>query len=464
MVRSVSSIAVSKSVFFLVSLSAAGLSFGQGQAVQPAGPASAAASAATPRPGPRPVDRIVAVVNDEVVTANELRARSRIAEVQLRRQKIQPPAADVLERQVFERLIVDRAQLQLARETGVRVDDATVNATLGRIAESNGLSVQTLRQRLEADGVSFAQFRDDIRQDIILNRLREREVDSRVQISDSELENFIAAQSGVAADSEEINVAQILLRVPENSASDRIDAARARADDLMTQLKNGADFARVAASFSNAPEALQGGELGWRNTDRLPTLFVDAMKGLKPGDVTPVFRSPNGFHILKVLGRRSGVDSKLAAGPVQQTHARHILLRVSDLTPEPEVKRRLDEMKQRVEAGQIEFGTLARLHSLDPSGSRGGDLGWLYPGDTVPEFEKSMSTLKVNEISPPVQSPFGWHLIQVLERRVEQASSERGRLQARQALRDRKADEAYQDWMRQLRDKTYVEYRLDDRS
>jgi peptidyl-prolyl cis-trans isomerase SurA len=470
MIKSLNPIAVSKLVLLFASLTAASASFGQGQAVQPAGPASAAAAAATPRapsekPGaPRAIDRIVAVVNDEVVTANELRTRARMAEVQLRRQKIQPPAADVLERQVLERMIVDRAQLQLARETGVRVDDATVNATLGRIAESNGLSVQVLRQRLEADGISFTQFRDDIRQDIILNRLREREVDSRVQISDSELENFIAAQAGVTADSEEINVAQILLRVPENSPSDRIEATRNRADELLAQLKSGVDFARIAASFSNASEALQGGELGWRNADRLPTLFIDAVKGLKPGDITSVIRSPNGFHILKVLGRRSGVDSKLALGPVQQTHARHILLRVSDLTPEPEVKRRLDEMKQRVDAGQIEFGTLARLHSLDPSGSRGGDLGWLYPGDTVPEFEKSMNALKINEVSAPVQSPFGWHLIQVLERRTEQASSERARLQARQALRDRKADEAYQDWMRQLRDKTYVEYRLDDRS
>jgi len=440
----------------IASLFAAHASFAQ--APQPG------AVPAAPRPAQRPVDRIVAVVNDEVVTANELRARARIAETQLRRQKIQPPAADVLERQVLERMIVDRAQLQLARETGVRVDDATVNAALGRVAESNGLTVQALRQRLESDGVSFAQFRDDIRQDIILNRLREREVDSRVQISDSELENFIAAQSGVAADAEEVNVAQILLRVPDNSPTDRIDATRSRADELAAQLKSGADFARVAASFSNAPEALQGGELGWRNADRLPSLFLDAIKGLKIGDVSPVVRSPNGFHILKVLGRRSGVDSKLSMGPVQQTHARHILLRVSDLTPEPEVRRRLDEMKQRIEANQIEFGTLARLHSLDPSGSRGGDLGWLYPGDTVPEFEKAMDALKINQVSAPVQSPFGWHLIQVLERRTEQASSERGRLQARQALRDRKADEAYQDWMRQLRDKTYVEYRLDERS
>ena len=464
MIRTVRSVRISTFAVGFASLLAGSASFAQGQAVQPAGPSSAAAQAATPRPAPRAIDRIVAIVNDEVVTANELRARARVAEVQLRRQKIQPPSSDVLERQVLERMIVDRAQLQLARETGVRVDDATVNAALGRIAESNGLTLQALRQRLDADGVSFTQFRDDIRQDIILNRLREREVDSRIQISDSELENFIAAQSGVSADSEEINIAQILLRVPENSPSDRVDSTRARAEELIVQLKGGADFARVAASFSNAPEALQGGELGWRNTDRLPTLFIEAIKGLKPGDVTPVIRSPNGFHILKVLGRRSGVDSKLASGPVQQTHARHILLRVSELTPEPEVKRRLDEMKQRVEAGQIEFGTLARLHSLDPSGSRGGDLGWLYPGDTVPEFEKSMNALKPNEISPPVQSPFGWHLIQVLERRTEQASSDRARLQARQALRDRKADEAYQDWMRQLRDKTYVEYRLDDRS
>ncbi len=229
-------------------------------------------------------------------------------------------------------------------------------------------------------------------------------------------------------------------------------------------MKSGAEFARVAASYSNAPEALQGGELGWRNADRLPTLFIEATKALKVDEISPVIRSPNGFHILKVLGRRSAVDSKLATGPVQQTRARHILLRVSDLTPEPEVRRRLEEMKLRVEAGQIEFGTLARLHSLDPSGSRGGDLGWLYPGDTVPEFEKSMTALKINEVSAPVQSPFGWHLIQVLERRSEQASADRARLQARQALRDRKADEAYQDWMRQLRDKTYVEYRLDDRS
>jgi peptidyl-prolyl cis-trans isomerase SurA len=432
-------------------------------------PAAAPSPPATPRTSPaartsKPVDRIIAVVNDEVITANELRVRIQAAEAQLQRQKIQPPPPEVLERQVLERMIVDRAQLQLARESGVRVDDATVNAAMGRIAEANNMSVQAMRQRFEADGVSFAQFREDVRQDILLNRLREREVDGRLQISESELDNFIAAQAGVTADAEEINLAQILLRVPENANTQRIDETRQRADELVAQLRGGADFARLAASFSNATEALQGGELGWRNVDRLPTLFVEAVKGVKVGDIAPVVRSPNGFHILKVLGRRSAVEGRLAGGPVQQTRVRHILLRVSDVTPEPEVKRRLEEFKARVETGQVEFGTLARLHSLDPSGSRGGDLGWVYPGDTVPEFERAMNALKIGEISVPVQSPFGWHLIQVNERRTEAASTERARQQARQALRDRKSDEAYQDWLRQLRDRTYVEYRIEERS
>ena len=452
----------------LVGLS--GLALAQSPRVPPPQPAGNATPRPAPAPEPpsgprtsRPLDRIVAVVNDEVITASELRTRSTLSEAQLRRQKIQPPPREVLERQVLERMIVDRAQLQLARETGVRVDDGTVNAAIGRVAESNGLTVPALRQRLEADGISFNQFREDIRQDIILNRLREREVDNRVQLSESDLDNFIAEQAGVAADAQEVNLAQILLRVQENSDSGRIEETRKRADDLLAQLKGGADFARLAASFSNAAEALQGGDLGWRNVDRLPSLFIEAIRNVKTGDVSEIIRSPNGFHILKVLGRRSAIDAKLASGPVQQTHARHILLRVSDLTPEPEVVRRLEEFKGRIDAGQVEFGTLARLHSLDPTGSRGGDLGWLYPGDTVPEFEKAMSALKLNEISPPVRSPFGWHLIQVLERRTEQGTGDRARMQARLALRERKADEAYQEWLRQLRDKTYVELRLDKR-
>ncbi len=438
---------------------------------EPGAPASAP-PAATSAPAPatqprssRPVDRIVAVVNDEVITANELQARTRAAQLQLQRQKIQAPPPEILERQVLERMIIDRAQLQMARESGVRVDDATVNAAMSRIAEANNMTIPALRQRLEAEGISFNQFREDVRQDILLNRLREREVDGRLQISENELDNFIADQAGVTADGEEINLAQILLRVPENANAQRLDETRQRADEILSQLKGGADFSRLAATYSNAPEALQGGALGWRAVDRLPTLFLEAIKGVKVGEIAPIVRSPNGFHILKVLGRRSAVEGKLAgtAAPVQQSHVRHILLRVTDVTPEADVKRRLEEFKLRIDAGQVEFGTLARLHSVDPSGSRGGDLGWVYPGDTVPEFERAMNALKLNEISDPVQSPFGWHLIQVTERKTEAVSTDRARQQARQALRERKSDEAYQDWLRQLRDKTYVEYRIDER-
>ncbi|MFN3566792.1 MAG: peptidylprolyl isomerase, partial [Burkholderiaceae bacterium] len=210
------------------------------------------------------------------------------------------------------------------------------------------------------------------------------------------------------------------------------------------------------------PEALSGGELGWRTAERLPTLFLDAVKDLKPGELAPIVRSPGGFHVLKLVGKRNAVEGRLATGPVQQTRVRHILLRVSDLTPEPEVRRRLQDLRDRVVRGGQDFGQLARLHSVDPSATRGGDLGWLYPGDTVPEFERAMNQLKPGEVSEPVQSPFGWHLIQVLARRTEESPIERNRLAARQALRDRKADEAYQEWLRQLRDRTYVEYRLED--
>ncbi len=413
----------------------------------------------------RAVDRVLAVVNDEVITANELTLRLRVAEEQLARQNIPLPARNVLTRQVLEQMILQRAQLQLARDSGVRVDDSTVNATIGRIAEQNGMTLAVLRERLEKDGVSFARYRDDIRDEIVLNRLRDREVESRVQVTEGEVDNFLAGQANTRAGAAEYNVAQILLRVPEGSSPERIEAVRQRAEVLHTQLRSGADFAQLAASYSAGSEALQGGDMGWRSEERLPSLFFDAIKGLKAGELSPVVRSPGGFHLLKLLGKRSAEEAKASGRKVesvQQTHVRHILLRVSDLTPEPEVKRRLDDLRDRLTKGSQDFGQLARLHSVDPSSTRGGDLGWLYPGDTVPEFERTMNSLKINEISEPVQSPFGWHLIQVLERRTEESGTDRTRLQARVALRERKAEEYYQDWLRQLRDRTYVEYRLEE--
>jgi peptidyl-prolyl cis-trans isomerase SurA len=432
-------------------------------ATRPAAPANATPAArADDKAADRLLDRIVAVVNDEVITASELKLRVNIAEQQLRRQRIAMPPRDVLQRQVLERMIVDRAQVQLARETGVRVDDGTVNAAVARVAEQNNMALPQFRARLESEGVGFVRFRDDVRDDIIMSRLRDREVDSKIQITEAEVENFLAEQAGVEAGAVEYSIAQILLRVPDNATTQRIEQVRAQADDLVRQLAGGAEFARLAASFSAAPEALSGGELGWRSAERLPSLFLDAVKGLKAGDIAPVVRSPGGFHVLKLVGTRNAADSKVATGPLQQTRVRHILLRVSDLTPEPEVRRRLADLRERVLKGGQDFGTLARLHSVDPSSTRGGELGWIYPGDTVPEFERAMDQMKPGEVSEPVQSPFGFHLIQVLERRTDESPVERNRLAARMALRERKSDEAFQEWLRQLRDRTYVELRLED--
>ena len=410
---------------------------------------------------PQPLDRIVAVVNDEVITSVELDRRVSVAESQLNREHIALPAPDVLRKQVLERLILDSAQLQLAHENGVRVDDVSVNSAIARMADVNHMTLPELRVQVEHDTGDFNAFREDMRNEITMVRLRDHEVESKIQVSEGEIDNLLAEQKADVVEKVEFDIAQILLELPEIASPERVEAARKRAEGLAEQARNGADFAQLAASYSSAPEALQGGDLGWRTAERMPGMFLEAVKDLQPGQIAPVVHSPIGFHILKLVGRRSAEASKLSTGPVDQTHVRHILLRVTDAMPEAEVKRRLSDLRERVITGGQDFGQLARLYSVDPSSTRGGDLGWLYPGDTVPEFERAMTALKIKEISEPVKSPFGWHLIQVLERKTEQASADRNRITARQMLRDRKLEEAMQEWLRQLRDRTYVEYRLD---
>jgi peptidyl-prolyl cis-trans isomerase SurA len=410
---------------------------------------------------PRPLDRIVAIVNDEVITSVELDRRVASAEQQLNREHIPLPQSDVLRKQVLERLIVDSAQLQLARENGVRVDDVSVNSAIARMADVNHMTLQELRTQVEHDNGDFNAFREDMRNEITMVRLRDHEVESKIQVSEGEIDNLLAEQKAGVSEKVEYDLAQILLELPEIASPERVETVRRRAETLFEQAKAGADFAQLAVSYSNAPEALQGGDLGWRTAERMPSLFLDAIKDLQPGQLAPIIRSPIGFHILKLIDRRSAEPSKLSTGPVDQTHVRHILLRVTDAMPEPEVKRRLADLRERVITGGQDFGQLARLYSVDPSSTRGGDLGWLYPGDTVAEFERAMNALKVKEISEPVKTAFGWHLIQVLERKTEQASADRNRITARQMLRDRKLEEAMQEWLRQLRDRTYVEYRLD---
>lgn len=408
------------------------------------------------------LDRIVAIVNDEAITARELEERTQFAIKQLAQQGTAPPPRPVVERQLLERLVSDRVQLQFAKETGLRVDDAELDRAIGRIAEQNNIGPQQLRETLERDGVPFAKFREDIRSEIIMTRLREREVDNRIVVTDNEIDALLASSAGGEMRSDEMNLSHILIVVPENARPEQVQDRRARAEEALAQLTKGVDFKQVAAAFSEAPDALQGGTMGWRAGERLPTLFYDALKAMKPGDVSPVLRSANGFHILKLNERRGAVGATQVPPTVQQTHVRHILLKTNELVSENEARNRLRNLKERLE-NKADFAELARAHSEDASAAKGGDLGWILPGDTVPEFERAMNALKPGEISDPVRSPFGWHLIQVLERGVQDVSKERQRLAARQTLRARKSDEAYQEWVRQLRDRAYVEVRLEER-
>ncbi len=412
------------------------------------------------------VDAIVAVVNSDVITMKELDERMRLVEQRMKRQNAQMPPREQLQKQLLERMIVTRAQMQLARETGIRIDDILLDRAVARIAEQNSLSVQAFRDQLEKEGVSFARFREEVREEITLQRLREREVDNKLQISESEIDNFIAASAGKADGAQqEINLAQILVRVPENASAQQIADRRKRAEQALEQLKAGTSFAKVAATFSDASDALSGGDLGWRSASRLPQLFLDATEKLNEGEIASMVRSANGFHIIKVVGRRSASLVKQGAGNVvQQTHARHILIKVNQIVSAADARRKMSELKERLDNKAAKFEDLARMYSNDGSASKGGDLGWIYPGDTVPEFERAMNALQPGQVSQPVESPFGYHLIEVLERKTEEVSRERQRMMARQALREQKLEEAYEDWLRQLRDRAYVEYRLDELS
>jgi len=414
--------------------------------------------AAAQTPQPIALDRVVAVVNDEAITLYELRDRLATVTRQLRQRGTPLPPRDVLEKQLLDRLIVDRVQIQFAKEIGLRVSDVELDGALRRIADNNRLSLADFRAAIERDGIEWRRFREDIREEMTIARLREREVDSRIVISDGEIDNYLAHPEQ-AHQTALVALGHIIVRVPEQAAPAKLAQLRARAEDALARIKAGQDFGQVAASFSEAPDALSGGMLEPRPADRLPTLYGEAIARLQPGEVSEILRSPAGFHIVKLIDRRGGV----AVGSViRQTRARHILIKVNELVASDEARHKLTGLKERLDNG-ADFAELARLYSNDLSAAKGGDLGWLYQGDTVPDFERAMDALKIGEISNPVQSPFGWHLIQVVERKRAEAGDERKRLQARQALRERKSDEAYEDWLRQMRDRAYVEYRLEER-
>lgn len=400
-----------------------------------------------------PLDHIVAVVNDEVITRQELAKRHNEVAQSLTQQSTPLPPRDVLEKQLLERMVTELSLRQHARNTGVRVDPTQVERALQRIAAQNKLDMAGLQAALAKEGQSLDSMRTTIRNEILIARARERDVDNRVSVSDSEIEGYLQTltQQGVET---EYNFAHILITVPENASPEQIQARRARALDVIAQLAKGADFAQLSASHSEASNAMQGGAFGWRASGKMPELFAEALKPMQPGQISPLLKSSNGFHILKLNDKR-GLDATLN---VTQTRARHILIKTNELTSESDARNRLLQLKERIENG-VKFDELARLHSEDASASKGGDLGWINPGDTVPDFEKAMDALRPGETSAPIQSPFGWHLIQVLERRNQDVTQERQKLLARQAIRERKAEDAFQDWVRQIRDSAYVELR-----
>lgn len=404
------------------------------------------------------IDRVIAVVNDEAITQHELRDRVATVERQLRQRGTPPPPRAVLEKQLLERLIVDRVQMQFAKEIGLRVTDAELDTTLRRIAENNRMSLAEFRATLERDGIEWRRFREEIRDEMTIGRLREREVDSRIVISDGEIDNYLAHPAPLNQNAL-VALGHIIVRVPEQADPGKLTQLRVRAEEALARIRAGQDFGQVAAAYSEAPDAMSGGVIEARPLDRLPTLYAEAVAGLQPGEVSGILKSPAGFHIVKLIDRQGG-DSVHRV--IRQTRARHILIKVNELVSSEEARRKLVGLKERLDNG-ADFAELARLYSNDLSAAKGGDLGWLYQGDTVPEFERAMDAQAINEIGKPVQSPFGWHLIQVLERKSAEAGDERKRLLARQALRERKSDEAYEDWLRQMRDRAYVEYRLEER-
>ena len=384
---------------------------------------------------PQVLNAVVAVVNNDVITTGELAERAHSPMPQLRAQ-------------VLEQLILERAISQRARETGIRVDDGVVNATIEQIAAQNKITVAELRRRLSLDGVTFPQFREEIRSQIVAQRLREREVDEEIKIPESEIDAFLADQAGYNInDTIEYNISHIWIPTSDGMSTEELNNARDTAEDILDRARDGEDFGQLAASFSRAPDALDGGNLGWRTLSQSKI----AMNV-----------SSDGYYIVKVNDRRDGVQTKLAGGPVTQTHVRHILMAVTPVTDEATVLNRLNDIRKRLVQNKEDFATLARLHSVDGSATRGGDLGWVQPGDTVPPFEEAMNRLQPGEISQPIKTQYGYHIIQVLDRREEAMNAERMRYMARQILRQRKLAEATATWQRELRDRAYVEIRRDE--
>lgn len=404
-----------------------------------------------------PLDRIIAIVNDDVIMLSELETKMRTIRGQLQQQGAQAPPASVLQRQVLDKLVENRIQLQIAKRSGVKIDDETLNRTISNIAAENKVSLTQFKEILEQDGYNYEKFREDIRNEITLGQLRKRQVENRIIVTEKEIDNFISNQEFQGTTQTEILISHILLALPSAATTNEIAQVKQTATEIRNDLLGGADFTETAINFSDGGNAAEGGSLGWRKMDDVPSLFIDYIPDMKKGDISDLIESPSGFHIIEITNIRSD-----EINIIQQTHARHILIKGDELTTSEQAREKAEQLKIRIENGD-DFALLAKGNSDDPgSAIKGGDLGWTTPGALVPEFQKMMDSMSPNKVSEPFRTNYGWHILEVLDRREFDNSETLKRGKARAAIRSRKLEEAMQNWVRRLRDEAYVEYRLDE--
>ena len=404
----------------------------------------------------QPLDRIVAIVEDDVVLERELDNEVAVIANKLRGNNVTIPPEFILKKQVLERMIVDKLQRQLAARSGIQVSEETLRNSVAEIASRNNMSVEAFKQELISQGMDFKAFEDNLRNEVIINQLRGREIGARVKVTDAEVEHYMETQNKAGSNNNQYHLGHILISVSEGASASSIQKAREKAEQTVIELRGGKDFRETAISVSNDDNALKGGDLGWRNIGQIPTLFTDTVTTMKQGDVSDPIRSPSGFHIIKMLETEGS-----AKHIVTKTQVRHILIKTNELVDDTEAQKRLLALKDRIRDGD-DFATLARAHSDDKgSAVNGGSLDWVGPGALVPQFEEAMNKLGINEISPPVQTQFGWHVIQVLGRQNQDNSSQFKKDRIRDEIRKRKIEEETELWLHRLRDEAYVEIDLD---
>jgi len=420
-------------------------------ATAPAAPAAAAPAA----PRGTSLDRVVAVVNDGIVLQSALDQQIQLISQRLQQGGQQLPPRDILRQQVLERLVLQEIQMQRAARGGIKVSDEQVNQSLTELAQRNGVKFSDLPAVLEQQGIDYRSYREDIRRELILGQLRQRDVYSRIYVSPREIDQCIAKAKSAPEAAQEYEVAHILVSVPNSATPQQVEERAARAQGVYERAKRGEDFGDLAVAYSDAGTALEGGKLGWRKADQLPSIVATAVPTMKPGDVTEVIRTPSGFNIFKLVSERGAQQAAL----VSQVHARHILMQPSAVEDDETVRQKLERIRERVLKGE-DFAAIASVSSADKgSATRGGDLGWTTPGSFVGEFEKQLNALQVNEISQPFKSQYGWHIVQLLGRRDYDASEDMTRNKCVQQLREARAEEETEIWLRRMRDEAYVEYR-----